>query len=87
MDIKQAKFGQVQNVVRLDSSYGGQSEVFDGIDLTTIKGGVSGFAWSPDSRRLALVVEEETDSVARKDTAERKTPKPIAALPIPARSK
>ena len=45
--------------------------------VTTIKGGVSGFAWSPDSKRLALVVEEETDSIARKDTAERKTPKPI----------
>ena len=45
--------------------------------LTMVKGGVSAFAWSPDARRLALVVEEETDSVARKDTAERKTPKPI----------
>jgi len=34
LDTKPAKFGQVQNVVRLDSSYGGQSEVFDGIDMT-----------------------------------------------------
>ena len=45
--------------------------------LTMIKGGLSEFAWSPDSKRLVLVLDEETDSVARKDTAERKTPKPI----------
>src|SRR5262249_32196545 len=36
--------------------------------LTQVKGGVSGYSWSPDSKRLLLVVEEETDSVARKDT-------------------
>jgi dipeptidyl aminopeptidase/acylaminoacyl peptidase len=45
--------------------------------LTMIKGGVSDFAWSPDARRLVLVLDEETDSIARKDTAEHKTPKPI----------
>ncbi|MDB4888119.1 MAG: WD40-like beta Propeller containing protein [Gemmatimonadetes bacterium] len=45
--------------------------------LTMIKGGISDFAWSPDARRLVLVLDEETDSLARKDTAERKTPKPI----------
>jgi dipeptidyl aminopeptidase/acylaminoacyl peptidase len=45
--------------------------------LTMIKGGLSEFAWSPDSKRLILVLDEETDSIARKDTAERKTPKPI----------
>ena len=45
--------------------------------LTMIKGGISDFAWSPDARRLALVLDEETDSIARKDTAEHKTPKPI----------
>ncbi len=45
--------------------------------LTTLKGGIEEFAWSPDSRRLVLVLEEETDSIARKDTAEKKTPKPI----------
>jgi Tol biopolymer transport system component len=42
-----------------------------------IKGGLSEFAWSPDSKRLILVLDEETDSIAKKDTAERKTPKPI----------
>ena len=45
--------------------------------ITQVKGGVSEFAWSPDSRRMVLVVDEETDSTARKDTAEHKTPKPI----------
>src|SRR4051812_31683009 len=45
--------------------------------LTMIKGGISDFAWSPDAKRLVLVLDEETDSIARKDTAERKTPKPI----------
>ncbi|MEO8334173.1 MAG: S9 family peptidase [bacterium] len=45
--------------------------------LTLIKGGLSEFAWSPDSKRLILVLDEETDSIAKKDTAERKIPKPI----------
>ena len=45
--------------------------------VTTIKGGVDDYVWSPDSKRLALVLDVETDSIARKDTAERKTPKPI----------
>ena len=45
--------------------------------LTMIKGGIAEFAWSPDSKRLALALDEETDSIARKDTAEKKTPKPI----------
>ncbi len=45
--------------------------------LTTLKGGISGFEWSPDSKRLVLVLDEETDSIARKDTATHATPKPI----------
>ena len=45
--------------------------------LTTLKGGISDFTWSPDAKRLVLVLDEETDSIARKDTAEHKTPKPI----------
>ncbi|AHG91356.1 WD40-like beta Propeller containing protein [Gemmatirosa kalamazoonensis] len=45
--------------------------------VTQIKGGVSDVMWSPDGKRLALVVEDETDSLARRDTSERKTPKPI----------
>ena len=45
--------------------------------LTTLKGGISDFAWSPDAKRLVLVLDEETDSIARKDTATRTTPKPI----------
>ncbi|HET9013302.1 MAG TPA: hypothetical protein VFN38_15870, partial [Gemmatimonadaceae bacterium] len=42
--------------------------------LTMLKGGIEDFAWSPDSKRLVLVLEEDTDSLARKDTAEKKTP-------------
>jgi len=34
LDVKQAKFGQVSNIVNLDKAYGGQSEAYDGIDLT-----------------------------------------------------
>ena len=45
--------------------------------VTQLKGGVSEFAWSPDSKRLVLVVDEETDSLLRRDTVEHKTPKPI----------
>ncbi|MEP6618131.1 MAG: S9 family peptidase [bacterium] len=45
--------------------------------LTTLKGGISEFAWSPDAKRLVLVLDEETDSIARKDTTKRDTPKPI----------
>jgi dipeptidyl aminopeptidase/acylaminoacyl peptidase len=45
--------------------------------VTQLKGGIDEFAWSPDSKRLILVVDEETDSVARKDTTDHKTPKPI----------
>ncbi len=45
--------------------------------LTTLKGGISEFAWSPDAKRLVLALDEETDSVARKDTATHTTPKPI----------
>ena len=45
--------------------------------LTMVKGGISNFAWSPDAKRLVLALDEETDSIARKDTAEKKTPKPI----------
>lgn len=45
--------------------------------LTTHKGGISDFAWSPDAKRLVVVLDEETDSAARKDTAKRDIPKPI----------
>ncbi len=34
LEIKPAKFGQVNNVVNLDSQYGGQSEHYDGVDVT-----------------------------------------------------
>jgi dipeptidyl aminopeptidase/acylaminoacyl peptidase len=45
--------------------------------VSQVRGGVSGYAWSPDSKRIVMVVEEETDTVAAKDTGEKKTPKPI----------
>jgi hypothetical protein len=34
LEITPARFGQVSNVVNLDRQYGGQSEVYDGIDVT-----------------------------------------------------
>jgi dipeptidyl aminopeptidase/acylaminoacyl peptidase len=49
----------------------------EGQRLTMLKGGIEEFAWSPDSKRLVLVLDEETDSIARRDTAEKRTPKPI----------
>jgi dipeptidyl aminopeptidase/acylaminoacyl peptidase len=42
-----------------------------------VRGGISDYAWSPDAKRIVLVVEEETDTIAAKDTGEKKTPKPI----------
>ena len=65
---QEAKGGQVWLLDRR----GGEAQ-----RLTMVKGGIEEFAWSPDSKRLVLVLEEETDSVARKDTAEKKTPKPV----------
>ena len=45
--------------------------------VSQVRGGISEYAWSPDSKRIVLVVEEETDTIAAKDTGEKKTPKPI----------
>lgn len=45
--------------------------------VSQVRGGISDYAWSPDSKRVVLVVEEETDTIAAKDTGEKKTPKPI----------
>jgi dipeptidyl aminopeptidase/acylaminoacyl peptidase len=50
--------------------------------LTDIKGGISDYAWSPDSKRFVLVVEdpdpsEASDKDKDKKDAEPKTPKPI----------
>src|SRR4026209_55928 len=50
--------------------------------LTDIKGGVSDYAWSPDSKRFVLVVQDPdpsdpSDPDAEKKEGEPKTPKPI----------
>ncbi len=45
--------------------------------VTQVKGGISGYAWSPDGGRIVIGMEEETDSLARRDTGEKKIPKPI----------
>jgi dipeptidyl aminopeptidase/acylaminoacyl peptidase len=45
--------------------------------VSQLRGGISDYAWSPDSKRIVLVVDEETDTIAAKDTGEKKTPKPI----------
>ncbi len=56
----------------------------EAVKLTEIKGGVSDYSWSPDSKRFVLVVEEPDPAVADdsdkekdKKDAEPKTPKPI----------
>src|SRR5262249_19460060 len=48
-------------------------------ELTNIKGGVSDFVWSPDSKRLALVVNDPNpdDEPEKKDGWKRKTTPPI----------
>jgi dipeptidyl aminopeptidase/acylaminoacyl peptidase len=46
--------------------------------LTDFKGGVDSYEWSPDSKRIAVVVEDDPDTAAAKgDSAKKKTPKPI----------
>src|SRR6058998_1080169 len=48
-------------------------------ELTNIKGGVSDFDWSPDSKRLALVVKDASpdDEPEQKEGGKRKTAPPI----------
>ncbi len=48
-------------------------------ELTTIKGGVSDFVWSPDSKRLVLVLRDAnpSDEPEKKDGWKRKTAPPI----------
>ena len=48
-------------------------------ELTNIKGGVLDFAWSPDAKRLALVVQDPNpnDEPEKKDGWKRKTAPPI----------
>ena len=45
--------------------------------VTMLRGGIDDFAWSPDSKRLVLVLDDDLDSLSRRDTAEKKTPRPI----------
>src|SRR5215212_8050373 len=47
--------------------------------LTSLKGGVSGYAWSPDGKRLALVVNDfdPSSQPEKKEGWKRKTPPPI----------
>ena len=54
----------------------------EAVKLTDIKGGISEYAWSPDSKRLVLVVDDPDPSDPDKDDDEKKdgepkTPKPI----------
>ena len=54
----------------------------EAVKLTDVKGGVSDYAWSPDSKRLVLVVEDPdpADPPEDKEPAKAdqpKTPKPI----------
>jgi dipeptidyl aminopeptidase/acylaminoacyl peptidase len=60
-------------VWRLDRS-GGEAE-----KLTDIKGGVSDYAWSPDGKRLVLVVSDadSSDDPEKLEGWKRKTPPPV----------
>ena len=55
----------------------------EAIKLTDIKGGISDYAWSPDSKRFVLVVEDPDPSDAGRRSGQgqegpsQKTPKPI----------
>src|SRR4029079_7328849 len=44
--------------------------------LTEIKGGVSGYEWSPDATRLALIIDDPEDD-AGSDSSKAKAQKPI----------
>ena len=65
-----AKTGQVWLLNRA----GGEA-----VKITDVKGGVSDHAWSPDSKRLVLVVSDPdpADKDADEPANEKKTPKPI----------
>jgi dipeptidyl aminopeptidase/acylaminoacyl peptidase len=72
---QEAKGGQVWLLNRL----GGEA-----LKVTDVKGGVSDYAWSPDSTRLVLVVNDPDPQVAEAEAAAEKakegpakTPKPI----------
>jgi dipeptidyl aminopeptidase/acylaminoacyl peptidase len=45
--------------------------------LTDFKGGVADYAWSPDGKRLALIVADTDKDAPSGDDKEKKTPKPI----------
>jgi len=52
---------------------GGEAE-----KITDFKGGVNDLVWSPDGKKFALIVQDpDSEAVAEKDKAEKKTPKPI----------
>jgi dipeptidyl aminopeptidase/acylaminoacyl peptidase len=46
----------------------------EAVKLTDLKGGVSDYAWSPDSQRLVLVVNDPDPIVAAEDEAREKAP-------------
>ena len=70
---------EIDQVWRMNRA-GGEAE-----RLTELKGGVNDFVWSPDSKRMALVVKDpDPEAVDSKDkdkekdkNKEKKTPKPI----------
>ena len=48
--------------------------------LTSVKGNLSGYAWSPDAKKLLLVIAEDPEEQARekeKSESEKEKPKPI----------
>ena len=51
----------------------------EALQLTDIKGGIDDYAWSPDSKRLALVVSDPdpNDEPEKKEGWKRKTAPPV----------
>jgi Tol biopolymer transport system component len=61
------------NQIWLMDRAGGEAE-----KVTDLKGGVTDYAWSPDSKRIVLVAKDpDPEALARKDKGEKKTLKPI----------
>jgi len=52
----------------------------EAVKVTSVDGGVSDYAWSPDSKRLVLVVDEEDPAEAAEEAA-KKAAKPGAETP------
>jgi hypothetical protein len=83
LEITPAKFGQVSNVVNLDRQYGGQSEVYNGVDVTLNarlgNGGLIGGGFA--TARTVTDVCDVVDDVPESAINLAATPSPPIAFP------